>query len=103
MLLTPILFWMYKLFIKDLANTFQNTFLIKLENGYRRFLTFALDGYKPVFFLGGTFFYYLLPSFNGIFPPRVEFFPENEPQQILILIEYPEGTAIEKLIELQKK
>ena len=56
MLLTPILFWMYKLFIKNLANTFQNTFLIKLENGYRKFLSFALSGYKPVYFLGGTFF-----------------------------------------------
>ena len=63
MLLTPILFWMYKLFIKNLANTFQNTFLIKLENGYRKFLTFALSGYKPVIFLVGHFSYYLLPSF----------------------------------------
>ena len=63
MLLTPILFWMYKLFIKNLANTFQNTFLIKLENGYRKFLSFALSGYKPVFFLVGHFSYYLLPSF----------------------------------------
>ena len=104
MLLTPILFWMYKLFIKDLANTFQNTFLIKLENGYRKFLTFALDGYKPVFFLGGTFFLLFTSFFlMGIFPPRVEFFPENEPQQILILIEYPEGTAIEKTNRITKK
>ncbi|MEC8363955.1 MAG: efflux RND transporter permease subunit [Bacteroidota bacterium] len=104
MLLTPILFWMYKLFIKNLANTFQNTFLIKLENGYRKFLTFALSGYKPVFFLGGTFFL-LFTSFvlMGIFPPRVEFFPENEPQQILVLIEYPEGTAIEKTNRITKK
>lgn len=104
MLLTPILFWMYKLFIKNLANTFQNTFLIKLENGYRKFLTFALSGYKPVFFLGGTFFL-LFTSFvlMGIFPPRVEFFPENQPQQILVLIEYPEGTAIEKTNRITKK
>ena len=104
MLLTPILFWMYKLFIKNLANTFQNTFLIKLENGYRKFLTFALSDYKPVFFLGGTFFL-LFTSFvlMGIFPPRVEFFPENQPQQILVLIEYPEGTAIEKTNRITKK
>ena len=104
MLLTPILFWMYKLFIKNLANTFQNTFLIKLENGYRKFLSFALSGYKPVYFLGGTFFL-LFTSFilMGIFPPRVEFFPENQPQQILVLIEYPEGTAIEKTNRITKK
>ena len=95
---------MYKLFIKNLANTFQNTFLIKLENGYRKFLSFALSGYKPVYFLGGTFFL-LFTSFilMGIFPPRVEFFPENQPQQILVLIEYPEGTAIEKTNRITKK
>ena len=39
----------------------------------------------------------------GIFPPRVEFFPENQPQQILVLIEYPEGTAIEKTNRITKK
>ena len=104
MLLTPILFWMYKLFIKNLANTFQNTFLIKLENNYRKFLTFALSGYKPVFFLVGTFFLLFTSFFlMGIFPPRVEFFPENQPQQILVLIEYPEGTAIEKTNRITKK
>ena len=32
----------------------------------------------------------------GIFPPSVEFFPENQPKQILVFIEYPEGTAIKK-------
>jgi multidrug efflux pump subunit AcrB len=48
-------------------------------------------------FLGGTFFL-LFTSFAlmGIFPPSVEFFPENQPKQILVFIEYPEGTAIKK-------
>ena len=97
MILTPLLFWMYKLFIKNWAQTFQNTFLVRLENGYRKFLSYALSGYKPGLFLGGTFFL-LFTSFAlmGIFPPSVEFFPENQPKQILVFIEYPEGTAIKK-------
>lgn len=97
MILTPLLFWMYKLFIKKWAQGFQNTFLVRLENGYRKFLSYALSGYKPVLFLGGTFFL-LFTSFAlmGIFPPSVEFFPENQPKQILVFIEYPEGTAIKK-------
>lgn len=97
MVLTPILFWIYKFFIKNLAQSFQNTFLVRLENNYRKFLAFALGGYKPVLFLGGTFFL-LFTSFAlmGIFPPSVEFFPENQPKQILVFIEYPEGTAIKK-------
>jgi multidrug efflux pump subunit AcrB len=97
MVLTPLLFWMYKLFIKNWAHAFQNSFLIRLENNYRKFLAFALSGYKPGLFLGGTFFL-LFTSFAlmGIFPPSIEFFPENQPQQILVFIEYPDGTAIKK-------
>ena len=97
MVLTPVLFWMYKLFIKNLAHAFQNSFLVRLENNYQKFLAFALSGYKPGLFLGGTFFL-LFTSFAlmGIFPPSVEFFPENQPQQILVFIEYPDGTSIKK-------
>ena len=97
MILTPVLFWMYKLFIKNLAHAFQNSFLVRLENNYQKFLAFALSGYKPGLFLGGTFFL-LFTSFAlmGIFPPSVEFFPENQPQQILVFIEYPDGTSIKK-------
>ena len=97
MVLTPLLFWMYKLFIKNLAHAFQNSFLVRLENNYQKFLAFALSGYKPGLFLGGTFFL-LFTSFAlmGIFPPSVEFFPENQPQQILVFIEYPDGTSIKK-------
>ena len=96
-ILTPLLLWSYKLFIRKLAFGFKNSFLVRVENGYRKFLSFALSGFKPIFFLGGTFFL-LFTSFAlmGIFPPSVEFFPENQPKQILVFIEYPEGTAIQK-------
>ena len=39
----------------------------------------------------------------GIFPPKIEFFPDNEPQQILVYLEYPEGTDIEKTNETLKQ
>jgi multidrug efflux pump subunit AcrB len=97
MVLIPLLFWLYKFFIKKWALAFQNNALVKLENGYRRFLTFSLQGKKPYFFLGGTFLLLLFSfALMGIFPPQVEFFPDNQPKQILIFIEYPEGTAISK-------
>jgi len=104
MILTPLLFWSYKLFIKNWAQIFQNTFLVRLENSYRKFLSFALSGYKPILFLAGTFFL-LFTSFAlmGIFPPKVEFFPENQPKQILVFIEYPEGTSIEKTNKTTKQ
>ena len=104
MILTPLLFWSYKLFIKNWAQIFQNTFLVRLENSYRKFLSFALSGYKPILFLAGTFFL-LFTSFAlmGVFPPKVEFFPENQPKQILVFIEYPEGTSIEKTNKTTKQ
>ncbi|MDC1217539.1 efflux RND transporter permease subunit [Flavobacteriaceae bacterium] len=104
MLLVPLLFWLYKFFIKKMALSFQNNFLVTLENGYRRFLSYALSGNKPFMFLGGTFLL-LFSSFAlmSIFPPKVEFFPDNQPQQIFIFIEYPEGTAISKTNETTKR
>jgi len=97
MILTPLLFWCYKYFIKKWALKFQYGFLTRLENRYKRLLTFALSGYRPVAFLGGTFAL-LFTSFAlmGIFPPQVEFFPNNQPSQIMVYIEYPQGTAITK-------
>ena len=104
MVLVPVLFWLYKFFIKKWATSFQNTFLVKMENAYRKLLRFALSGLKPYLFLGGTFLL-LIFSFvlMGIFPPQVEFFPDNQPKQILVFIEYPEGTAIAKTNQTTRK
>ena len=97
LIVIPTLFWLYKYFIKKWALSFQNTFLVRLENGYRKFLSYALAGAKPYLFLGGTFILLFLSfALMGVFPPKVEFFPNNEPQQIFVFIEYPEGTAINK-------
>lgn len=104
MLITPALFWCYKFLLKKWAVKFQNTFLVALENKYRAFLTFALKGFQPVFFLVGTFLL-LFTSFAlmGIFPPQVEFFPNNDPAQIFVYVEYPEGTDINKTNATTKK
>jgi multidrug efflux pump len=103
MILITGLFWAYKFFIKNLALRFQNTFLIWLENSYRSLLTYLLRGYRPYALLLGTFML-LIFSFvlMGIFPPKVEFFPENQPNQIITYIEYPEGTAIGKTNKITK-
>ena len=104
MITLTLLFWAYKYFIKKQAARFQMIFLPKLEKAYRSFLTIALKGYRPVAFLLGTFFL-LFFSFilMGIFPPKVEFFPENQPLQIFTYIEYPQGTAIEKTNSITKR
>ena len=103
MIIVPVLLWLYKFFIKKWSINFQNLFLVKLENGYRKFLNFALAGAKPYLFLGGTFLLLFLSfALMGVFPPKVEFFPDNQPKQILVFIEYPEGTAIAKTNRITK-
>ena len=104
MIAITFLFWAYKYFLKGLASVFQNQFLPKMEKGYRSFLSMALKGYRPFAFLIGTFVM-LISSFvlMGIFPPKVEFFPENQPLQIFTYIEYPEGTDIKKTNTITEK
>ena len=98
------LFWSYKYVIKNQAIRFQNTFLVRLENKYNDFLSFALEGIRPFLFLAGTFLLFITSIvLMGIFPPKIEFFPDNEPQQILVYLEYPEGTDIEKTNETLKQ
>ncbi len=75
---------------------FQNGFLPVLERIYEKFLTFALTGSRPGKFLIGTFGIFIF-SFvlMGIFPPKVDFFPVNEPNYVNIFISHPIGTDIQ--------
>lgn len=104
MIVTAALFWIYKYFIKKLANRFQRVFLIWLEDKYKSFLTFALRGWHPYAFVGGTilllFFSFVLVGIAG---PKVEFFPDNKPNQIIVYIEYPQGTDIDKTNAITKE
>ena len=97
MLTTTLLFWAYKYVIKRWARHFQEVTLVRLEKNYTQVLRFALTGRKPYFFLFGTIGL-LFSSFiiMGLAAPKVEFFPDNQPQQIFVYIEYPQGTAIDK-------
>jgi multidrug efflux pump len=101
MVFTAILFWMYKYFMKKWANAFQRTTLPWLEERYKRFLNYALSGWKPFAFFGGTFLllfvvFALFGVSIGTQRTSVEFFPDNKPNQIVVYIEYPQGTDIEK-------
>ena len=104
MVCITLLLWVYKYFIKKLASQFKMIFLPSLEKAYSNFLSKALKGYRPIGFLTGTFLL-LFSSFIlfGVFPPKIEFFPENQPLQIFTYLEYPQGTDIEKTNDITKK
>jgi multidrug efflux pump subunit AcrB len=85
------------------ANRFQANFLPRLENAYERFLKFYLQGKRPGW-LFASMFGVLIFSFilMGIFPPKVLFFPNNEPQYLNVFLEMPIGTDIESTNDVAK-
>jgi len=101
MVVTVFLLWIYRLFLRNWANGFQNNVLPKWERFYERMLRGALSGRKPIYISIGTFALLFLAFMGfgasvGSQRTKVEFFPDNTPNQIIVYIEYPEGTDIKK-------
>lgn len=107
MIVTAILFWAYKYGIKKWSKKFQSTALVRFENFYERQIKFSLRGKNVYWFSGitvlllfGTIMLFGLSLGSG--RTKVEFFPDNTPNEVNVYIEYPQGTAIEKTNELTK-
>ena len=105
MLVTALLFWVYKYAIKKWANAFQNNSLVRFESWYERQLGRAFKG-RNMYYYVATTVVLLLASFVffgisvGMGRTKIEFFPDNRPNQIVVYIEYPQGTDIEKTNEM---
>ena len=108
MVFTAIMLWVYRLFLRGWANSFQNKTLPKLENWYERQLRRALSKARPYWLIGGTFGLLIIAFMvfgMSIASQRtkIEFFPDNKPNQIIVYIEYPQGTDIEKTNVITKE
>tara|TARA_R110002012_G_scaffold263456_1_gene446352 strand:+ start:198569 stop:202072 length:3504 start_codon:yes stop_codon:yes gene_type:complete len=108
MVITALLLWAYRLFLRNWANNFQTKTLVKLENWYERQLRSALSGWRPYALTIGTFLLLILSFVAfGISVDtqrtKIEFFPDNKPNQIIVYIEYPQGTDIEKTNTITKE
>ena len=105
---TAILLWIYRLALRKMANYFQNNILTKWEKIYEWTLTSALSGWRPYAISIGTVLL-LFMAFGGFGASvanqrtKVEFFPDNVPNQIIVYIEYPQGTDIEKTNQITKE
>ncbi len=107
MIVTAIMFWIYRYWLKGAADYFQAHTLTWLEKKYQSFLKMALGGWKPLLFVGGTFalliiVFMLFGQSLGSGRTKVEFFPDNKPNQIIVYIEYPQGTDIDKTNAITK-
>ena len=103
-----IMFWVYRLVLRKAANYFQKNTLVFLENWYERQLKRVLSGWRPYVLVVATFVL-LVAAFTGFGwslkeeRTKVEFFPDNKPNQIIVYIEYPQGTDIEKTNEITRE
>ena len=108
MIFTAAMLWVYRLILRKLANKFQTKVLIRLENWYKRNLTTAFKGARPYLIIAFTFVM-LFGAFVafGISVStqrtKIEFFPDNTPNQIIVYLEYPQGTSIEKTNAITKE
>ncbi|TNJ44259.1 efflux RND transporter permease subunit [Tamlana fucoidanivorans] len=107
MIVTVILLWIYRLFLRKWANGFQNNILPNWERAYEKTLRFALSGRKPVAITISTIVLLFIAFMGfgasvGTQRTKVEFFPDNTPNQIIVYIEYPEGTEINKTNAITK-
>ncbi len=107
MIFTALLFWAYKYAIKGWANSFQNKVMPRFEDWYERRINHALRGGNVYWYFGltvlllvVTFMLFGLSIDSG--RTKIEFFPENSPNEVYVYIEYPEGTSIEKTNKITK-
>ena len=108
MVITAVMLWIYRLFLRKMANNFQNNTLRKLENLYERQLRKALSGWRPYVVTISTFLLLIVAVVVFVISlatqrTKVEFFPDNKPNQIIVYIEYPQGTAIGKTNAITKE
>lgn len=108
MIATAILFWIYRYWLKRAADYFQEHTLSRLENSYKNFLQKTIKGRRPFYYSFGTFLVLVIVIIGfgaslGSGRTKVEFFPDNKPNQIIVYIEYPQGTDIDKTNAITKE
>jgi multidrug efflux pump subunit AcrB len=101
MIFTAIMLWVYRFGLRKIANRFQTRTIPKWERIYEKTLRGALKGYMPYVLTIGTVILLIIAFAGfgysvGTQRTKIEFFPDNTPNQIIVYIEYPQGTDIQK-------
>lgn len=82
-----------RFWLGGVARKFQSNFWPRVQNRYKRILSWCILGWRPVYILIGTFgllmFSLILTAMRN---PKVVFFPTSDPNFIYAYIEMPIGT-----------
>src|SRR5688500_1671167 len=75
-----ILYALHHFFLKNVISAFQTSAWPKVQNGYKRLLTWCLYRYRPVWIVVGMVFLFIFSiAFTAIRKPPVVFFPQGDP------------------------
>ncbi len=96
--------WAYRTFLGRTIEWFQNNFLPWLEDYYRRTIEFAIRGsHAQWIFLSTVGLLIFSGLMMKLFPLKTQFFPNTEPNQLYVYIEFPIGTDIETVNDFTQK
>ncbi len=85
----------HNLYMHKVLERFQKNFIPKMMDGYDRILRWALKDKNPYKLLYGTIILLIISFFlTGAFGPKVVFFPDNDPNNILVYAKLPVGTDV---------
>ena len=88
-----LMVFFYHYVLQYWIKSFQENFWPKMMAGYERQLRWVLQGFRPLWMLGGmTLLFLFTVVLTGIVKPKVLFFPDNDPNSIMVYIKMPGGT-----------
>lgn len=94
--LTGTISLLYFFALRPAGFFFQNKILPWLENGYDKFVRFALRGWTPWAVFGGAFLLlFIAIGLLAFRMPQIVYFPNTMPQYVNVFVEMPMGTDIE--------
>jgi multidrug efflux pump len=102
--ISAILVLNYHFILKPGADWTQNKVLPTMEFFYDKFIAYALRGFMPYLFFAGTFGLLFLSLFlMQVFPSKVLFFPQADPQYVNIFVDLPIGSRIQETDKFMRK
>lgn len=92
-----VLFYFNKFFLTPVViRRFEHEFVPWLISGYRIVLAWMLKGKRPIMVLAGVFITLILSVAVFIVDtPKIEFFPNPDPNNVIVYLEMPLGTRAE--------
>ncbi len=88
-----LMVFLYHYVIQYWIKSFQEKFWPKMMAGYEKQLRRVLYGYRPVWLLGAMIVLFIFTIvLTSIVKPKVLFFPDSDPNSIMVYVKMPGGT-----------